>query len=435
MGLKRTLTLFGAVMLVVGNVVGAGIFTTSGILSGYIEHPGAFIGIWVVGGILTMAGALTYAELGAMFPRAGGDYQFLKEAYSPLAGFVLGWLNFWVISPGSIAALSIAFVSYLPDFNPGGAEFVDKGLAVVVIVVLSLANYRSMRFASGAQSIITMGSLVLLGGMIVGGVVFGDGRMENFLSDSNHLLSFGNILGPAMIAVLFTYSGWFAAAHVGSEVLQPGRNVPLALFVGTALVTVLYTGVHAIYLYAVPLSEMQGVTNVAQVAATKLFGTQVAVFVSVAVLLAIGSCINGTVMTGARVCFAMARDGVFWAPLGKVHPQYHTPHMAILIQGLLAIGFVTVGSFGKLLEYVVFAMLLSSMATGVAHLVLRVRRPELPRPYRTMGYPIVPLVFIAAYAWIAGAIALKSPATSAVGIGLALTSIPFYRWKKKRFGG
>jgi APA family basic amino acid/polyamine antiporter len=432
MGLQRSLTLFGAVMLVVGNVVGAGIFTTSGILASHIDHPAGFIFVWVVGGVLTIAGALTYAELGAMFPRAGGDYQFLKEAYNPMAGFIVGWLNFWVISPGSIAALSIAFVSYLPGLSSDNGTLLQKGLAMGVIAILSIVNYRSIRLASGAQSVITMGSLVLLAGLIVGGAAFGRGEIGNFSSNSAQLFSFGNVLGPAMIAVLFTYSGWFAAAYVGSEVKRPERNVPLALVVGTILVTVLYTGVNAAYLYALPLEEMRGATDVAQIAATRLFSSKVAVFVSMAVLLAIGSCINGTVITGSRVCYAMAEDGIFWTRLGKVHPRFNTPHMAILAQAVLAIGFVLIGSFGKLLEYVVFAMLLSSMATGIAHLVLRMRHPELPRPYRTIGYPVIPIVFVGTYAWIAVSIAVHSPGASALGLGLALTAIPFYVWKKKK---
>jgi APA family basic amino acid/polyamine antiporter len=419
-------------MLVVGNVVGAGIFTTSGILAGHIDNPVAFILVWVVGGLLTMTGALTYAELGAMFPRAGGDYQFLKEAYGPMAGFMIGWLNFWVISPGSIAALSIAFAGYVPGFSSEDGVLLQKGLAVGVIVLLSIINYRSIRLASSAQSVITMGSLVLLAGLIIGAAAFGDGDSGHFSSQSAGTFSFDNLLGPAMIAVLFTYSGWFAAAYVGSEVMRPNRNVPLALFIGTALVTVLYTGVNGAYLYALPLEDMRDATNVAQIAAARLFGAEVGILVSMAVLLALGSCINGTVMTGSRVCYAMAEAGLFWRRLGKVHPHFHTPHLAIVIQGLLAMVFALIGSFGKLLEYVVFAMLLSSMATGVAHLVLRKRHPQLSRPYRTIGYPVIPLVFVGTYAWIAVSIAIHNPGTSFLGLGLALTAVPFYLWKKRR---
>jgi APA family basic amino acid/polyamine antiporter len=171
---------------------------------------------------------------------------------------------------------------------------------------------------------------------------------------------------------------------------------------------------------------------VAQIAAARLFGAEVGILVSMAVLLAIGSCINGTVMTGSRVCYAMAEDGLFWRRLGKVHPHFHTPHLAIVIQGLLAMVFALIGSFGKLLEYVVFAMLLSSMATGVAHLVLRKRHPQLSRPYRTIGYPVIPLVFVGTYAWIAVSIAIHNPGTSFLGLGLALTAVPFYLWKKRR---
>ncbi len=430
MSLPRILTLFGAIMLVVGNVVGAGIFTTSGMLAAELNNPVSFLMVWILGGLLTVTGALTYAELGAMFPRAGGDYQFLKEAYGSWAGFLIGWLSFWVISPGSIAALSIAFVGYLPGVSFGNGEMTPKLLAVAVVVALSFVNCRSTRLASSTQSIVTVGSLILLAGLVVGGAIAGKGDVQHF-APAQDGISF-TVPGSAMIAVLFTYSGWFAAAYVGSEVKNPGRNVPLSLFLGTVIVTVLYTGVNAIYVYAMPLSEMGGTTNVAQVVAVRLFGTHVAIGVSIAILLAIGSCINATVMTGARVCYAMAEDGLLPSRLKAVHPRYSTPYVAIIVQAMLAIGLVALGTFDALLAYVVFAMLLSSLATGIAHIVLRIQRPSIFRPYRTMGYPAVPIVFIAAYGWIAVSIAVNSPGTSLLGLGLAFTGIPFFffwRWR------
>ena len=251
MSLPRSLSLFGAVMLVVGNVVGAGIFTTSGLLAAEIQHPLAFLAVWTLGGFLTLCGALTYAELGAMFPRAGGDYQFLKEAYGPLAGFLIGWLSFWIISPGSIAALSIAIVAYLPlaPSVPGPVW------AALIIVVLSLVNLRSTHLASSTQTVITVGSLLLLAGLVAGGFAAGAGSLSHFDADVSQSFS---IPGSAMVAVLFTYSGWFAAAYLGSEVKNPGRNVPLALLIGTVIVAILYVAINATYLYALPLREMQG---------------------------------------------------------------------------------------------------------------------------------------------------------------------------------
>ncbi|MCP4603922.1 MAG: amino acid permease [Proteobacteria bacterium] len=430
MSLPRSLTLFGAVMLVVGNVVGAGIFTTSGMLAGEVSHPAIFILVWIIGGGLTIIGALTYAELGAMFPRAGGDYQYLKEAYGPWAGFLLGWLSFWIISPGSIAALAIALVDYMPLLPFAGNEVASRLYAVTVVFCLSALNYRSTKMASSTQSVVTVGSLILLAGLVSLGFAVGDGDPAHFSAGISQSFSITDIPGSAMIAVFFTYSGWFAAAYVGSEVDRPGRNVPLALIIGTLIVTVFYTGVNAVYLYALPLSEMKlaSETNVAQMAATQLFGPSVAAAISIAIILAIASCINGTVLTGARICYAMGEDGVFWSRLKTVHPKFHTPHVAVAVQGILSCALVLLGTFGELLACVVFAMMLSSIATGAAHVVLRIRKPDIQRPYRTIGYPLVPIVFVAAYTWFAASIAMAKPTTSLIGLGMALTGIPFYLW-------
>jgi APA family basic amino acid/polyamine antiporter len=237
-----------------------------------------------------------------------------------------------------------------------------------------------------------------------------------------------------MIAVIFTYSGWFASAYVGSEVRRPGRNVPLSLLVGTLIVTALYTAVNAVYLYALPLAEMRGATNVAELAASRLFAAPIAVPLAVAIVLAIAGCVNASVMTGARICFAMARDRVFFGRLGAVHPRHGTPHAAILVQALISGVLVAIGTFEEILGYVVFAMLLTSMGAGVSLFVLRVKRRDAERPYKTSGYPVVPAVFILTYAAIAAAIAWDQPWTSLIGVGLALTGVPFYFIWRKRIG-
>lgn len=430
--LPRSMSLFDAVMLVVGNVVGAGIFTTSGLLAGEISCPLMFLLVWVIGGLLTLTGALTYAELGAMFPRAGGDYQFLKEAYGSWAGFLVGWLNFWIISPGSIAALSLAIVNYLPGFETAGSDIVAPLTAVCLVLGLSFINYRSTKLATYAQSMITVGSLVLLVALVVGGAIWGRGNWAHFNAAPENPCSLLDIPGSAMIAVLFTYSGWFCASYVGSEVKRPGKYVPLALLLGTLIVSVTYVAINAIYVFALPMEEMAGKTNIAQVAADRLFGPSVGIAVSAAIVLAIASCINATVMTGARICYAMAADGVFFAKLKAVHPVYRTPHVAIAVQAVLAVLLVLLGTFSTLLTSVVFAMLLTSAATGIAHLVLRAKRPTAERPYRTLAAPVIPIVFVAAYGFIAVSVAVSDPKTSLIGLALGLTGVPFFFWWRKR---
>jgi len=428
--LRRNLTLRNAIMLVVGNVVGAGIFTTSGFLAGELSHPLVLLGVWVAGGLLTLCGALTYAELGSMFPRAGGDYQFLKEAYGPLAGFLLGWLSFWVISPGSIAALAIALAGHLPGL--GEQPELQRLIGIGVIALVSWINFRGVRLAGNTQDVVTAGSLLLLLGLVIGGFALGTGSAANFAAMADPTDGPALMSGSAMIAVIFTYSGWFASAYVGSEVRRPARNVPLSLLVGTLVVTALYTAVNAVYLYALPLAEMRGATNVAELAASELFAAPIAIPLAVAIVLAIAGCVNASAMTGARICFAMARDKVFFARLGAVHDEHGTPHAAILIQALISGVLVAIGTFEQILGYVVFAMLLTSMAAGVALFVLRVKRPDAERPYKTTGYPVVPAIFVLTYAAIATAIAWDNPRSAAIGLGLAATGVPFYFvWRRR----
>lgn len=434
MSLARSLTLFGAITLVVGNVVGAGIFTTAGLLASEVQSPAAFLLVWVLGGLLTASGALTYAELGAMFPRAGGDYQYLKEAYGSLAGFLLGWLNFAVIMPGSIAGLAVALVGHLPLPDALSNDIARKALAVLLVAALTGANVRGLRAASRIQNAVTVGTVALLALLIVGGALAGGGNADNFRFAAGVGPQPLRIPGSAMIAVFFTYAGWFAAAYVGSEVERPERNVPLALVVGTLVITALYTAVNAIYLFSVPLAEMRGASNVAELAAGVLFPAAVAPFVAVAIVLAIAGCTNATVMTGARVCYAMAVDGLLWSGLGRVHDRYRTPHVALAVQGLIAAVLIALGTFDSLVSYVVFAMVLASTATGVAQIVLRIRRPDLPRPYRTFGYPVVPIVFVGAYAWVAISIVVDRPETSCLGLAMVLSGVPFYFFWRSRSG-
>lgn len=429
MPLKRQLGLFDATILVVGNVVGAGIFTTSGLLAQELPHPWLFIIIWAIGGVLTLAGALTYAEMASALPYAGGDYQFLKAAYGHWAGFLLGWLCFWVIFPGSIAALSIALIKYIQVFLPTGGQILEKIMAISVIFLLSLINYRGIRLGASAQNLFTLGNLFILFGFIALGLIVGKGNWEN-LQPGTIYIPFSKLFGLGMIAVIFTYSGWFASAYIGSEIKNPGKNLPLSLIIGTCIVTLFYTLINLTYLYATPISGLKNTINVAEKAAVALFDPRFAYLISMAIILAISASINATILTGARIYYAMAKDNTFLKCLGKAHPYYYTPYVAIITQAVLSIVFVILGSFKELLSYVVFAMLLSSIATGSAHFVLRLKKPDLPRAYYTWGYPFTPLLFIGFYIWIAWQIFWSRPYTSILGLGIAFSGVPFYVYRK-----
>lgn len=427
MSLKRELSLSDAILLVVGNVVGAGIFTTSGFLAGELPQPTLFIAIWVLGGILTLCGACTYAELSAIFPLAGGDYHYLKAAFGGWAGFLLGWTNFWIIGPGSSAALSLALVSYLKPLLPMTSGM-GSLTAAACILAFSLINFRGIRPGGTTQDLITSGTIILLIVMVLGGFAFGQGSLGNFTAMTPDNGSWRLLFSSPMIAVIFTYSGWFASAQIGGEVRDPERNLPRSLIMGTLSVMALYTAINLLYLYAVPLTTMKGAENVAQLAMSRLFNPHLAVLVSIPITLAIAASINANIMTGARVCYAMARDGRFWAPFGRLHRRHNTPHLAILAQSVIALLLVVLGNFAQLLSYVVLPMMLSSVAAGIALFVLRRREPHLKRPYRTMGYPVVPLVFILSYSLIALEIGRTNILTSLLGICITLSGLPFYLW-------
>lgn len=435
MSFQRKLNLFDATMLVVGNVVGAGIFTTAGFLAGELANPWLFTGIWIIGGLLTLCGALTYAEMTGMFPRSGGDYLFLKAAYGPWAGFLLGWICFWIINPGSIAVLSIALVKYLTGFFGYPGVIGEKLMALAVVVFFSIVNFRGVRLTGTTHNLWTMGSLAILLIFIIGGLASGKGDWRHITGSGIGIFPMSKLLGPAMIAVIFSYSGWFVTAYIGDEVKRPERNLPLSLVLGTVIVIVLYTAINAVYLYAIPVENLKGIINVGQVAGERLLSSSFVQIITLAIVLAVAASINATVLAGARLSYAIAKDNLFWSYFEKLHARYGTPHAALLVQAILACLYVVVDTFENLLSAVVFIMLLSSVGSGMAHLILRRRRPLLERPYRTWGYPFVPMFFIITYLYIAVQIFMSSPVRSVLGIVITISGIPFYLYAIRREGG
>lgn len=435
-GLEQTLSRLDAVMIVVGNVVGVGIFTTTGFIAADLPDARMIMGVWLFGGLLTLLGALTYGELGAAFPHAGGDYVYLREAYGPLAGFLVGWMGFFIINPGSIAALSLGLAEYLLPLAvrdvAGLSPVIPKLIAVSAILLFTWINVLSVRWASRAQNLV--GGLNLMAIVLVLGLgfVLGSGSWEHFNFHSQSV-SVGDLFGPAMISVFFTYSGWFVSAYVASEIKEPQKTLPQSLIISSVIVTFLYAMVNVFYIYALPIPEMKSVVDIARRASEATLGSEISVLISLTIILAILGSLNSVILTAPRIYFAMAGDGLFPSAFGKVHPRYRTPHLSIVIQTALSCVMVLVGSFYQLLSYAVFFMLVSSVATAVGVFVIRQRKSPPDLPYKVWGYPFTPLVFAVSYAWIACRIFLRDPVNAVIGICITLSGIPFFiTWRKRK---
>ena len=445
--LVRGLGTWDATSITVGSVIGTGIFLTTADIARVLPHPGLILLVWVAGGLVTLAGALTYGELGAMFPRAGGAYVYLKEAYGPLWGFLYGWVAFLVIMCGGIAALSVGFAEYLGAFLPffstknvlfavslGGWSWSVSGgqvAAVVTIAFLSAVNYAGLREGAGLQNVVTVikiGSILALGllGLVVPAPVAP--ALFASLPDTGLLAS----LGVAMIAVFWTFDGWYGAASMAGEMRTPERSLPRGLVAGTLIVTALYVLLNLAYLRALPVEAMGGSERIAEAAAGALFGPLGSRLVSLAVLISTFGCLSATILYAARIYLPMAEDGLFFRSLARVHPRFRTPGACILAQGLWSGLLALSGTYEQLYTYSTFAVVFFYGATGAAVLVLRRSRPEASRPYRVWGYPFVPAAFVlVSLAFVANTL-LERPTQALAGLGLMALGLPAYAWWRAR---
>jgi APA family basic amino acid/polyamine antiporter len=431
--LSRRLGRFDSIMMMVGIVIGSGIFLTTGIMARSIPSPTLILLAWLVGGAITLTGAVTFAELGAAMPQAGGQYVYLREAYGPLAGFLFGWILFLISMGGSIAALAVGFAEYLGYFLP---SLSGKVVAVGVIVLLSAFNYIGVGLGKSIQNIFTvakigaMAAFIILG-LTVGRVIEIDWTL-NPQGAASASLWVG--FGVAIIAVQWAFDGWHNVTYIAGEIKDPRRNLPVALVAGTLIITALYLLINYVYLLALPMNEMAGVVRIAERSSTALFGGATAGLISAAVLISIFGALNGAIFAAPRVYYAMARDRVFFQKVGQVHPRFGTPAFAILLQCLWAGALALTGTYEQLFTYVVFVTLTFWIAAVAAVFVLRRRRPDMPRPYRTPGYPVVPAVFIAATAAILINTLFARPVESLAGLGLTLLGIPVYYYWRNRSG-
>jgi APA family basic amino acid/polyamine antiporter len=413
-------------MLVVSSVIGVGIFLTPGGVAAELPDARFFLLAWLVGGLLSLAGALANAELGAMFPRAGGDYVYVSEAYHPLAGFLVGWLSFFVVYAGTIATLAAGFAEGLGAFVSLESDLSRVPVALALIALTSWVNYRGVRSGATFNNVTAWLKIAALAALAIGGWFFlapaATPAAEASAASGLGLAAFGLAHSP----VLFTYLGWNAPVYVASEIRDPGRNVPGALFLGLAICTALYLVLNGLYLRALSIGGLAGDERAAESAAMVLFGSLGGTLVAALILLSIVGCLNATILVGPRIAYAMALDGYFFRGTERVHHRQETPHVAILVQAVTAgLLVIVLRRFPSLLDYTTFAILLAAMASTGALYALRRKRPELRRPYRAWGYPFVPAAYFAANAAIALALIWGRPLECAVAVAVTATGLPF----------
>ncbi len=452
--LVRQLGLFDSTMVMMGIVIGSGIFLTTGIMAKSIPSAPLILFAWIVGGLLTFTGALTYAELGAAMPEAGGQYVYLKEAYGPLAGFLFGWILFLVYMTGGIAGLALAFSEYtghlFPPLSTHNILFsfdinlfqkpltyslsAGQLIGVGIIAFLSLCNFLGVGFGKRIQNFITVIKIGTICAIIILGFALGKSTINDFslnpggISLSQLIIGFG----VALVAVSWAFDGWNNVNFVAGEIKNPGKNLPKALFLGTAGITLLYVLVNYIYLCALPIPEMEGVVRIAEKATTSLFGTSTGIFISLAVIVSTFGALNGSILTGPRVYYAMAKDRLFFKQISKVHPKFHTPASAIFLQALWASFLTVLGSFEQIFTFAMFAAIAFWVAAAASVFTLRKKYPKMKRPYKTWGYPFIPALFIIACTGILINTFIEKTVESAAGIVLVLLGIPvYYYWKRK----
>jgi len=432
--LPRVLGPISIMGIVVGTMIGSGIFIVPSAMAAGLRHPLLMLSVWVVGGVLSFFGALSMSELGATYPQAGGMYVYLREAYGHLVAFLFGWTLFLVIDAGSMATLAVAFSSkYLPQFvRLSPAE--TKIVAILLIFALAVVNFLGVKWGALVQNLFTIIKLAALIFLIVVVFAFAKGNASNFVTPAPGAAA-GNVAGAfgiAMVAALWAFKGWEVATFSAGETRNPQKNLPLGIFVGTLLVIALYLGANLAYLYAFPVEAVAASSRIASDAMNFAIGPLGATFIAVAILFSITGACNGHLLTGPRVYFAMARDGVFFKNVARLHHRFLTPYFAILAVCLWASILCISGTFEQLFTYVVFGLWIFFGLTVGAVMILRRKRPDLPRPYKTWGYPVTPVLFIAAALYISINSLINTFWNSFIGLAIILLGIPAYFYWRSR---
>jgi APA family basic amino acid/polyamine antiporter len=428
---------FTAACLLVSNVIGSGIFTTTGFLARDLGDPVLILSLWIFGALLALAGALSYSELGAALPEAGGEYVYIRRSYGLFVGFLSGWTSFTIGFGAAIAAAAVSFASYFLRVFPLGSEtgVVAKLLALGLIWTLTVVHVAGVGPGGLLQRLLTVlkvGAIFLL---IIGALLFGNGSWENLqVMDPSMAPGFGTVL-VSLIFITYTYSGWNAAAYIAGEITNPGRNLPRSMIWGTLFVGLVYVVLNTVYCYALPVTALaqEPVLPVAEKVSVALFGPMAARFVAVVLCLSIAGAASAMVWAGPRVYYAMARDGVFPRIFAKTRDESGTPGKSIILQSVWVTLLVVSGTFEQLVIYSGFALAVFSALAVAAVIVLRRCNPDLTRPYRVPLYPLVPLFYIAVSVLIVTHTAIGRPTESLLAAATVLAGAPLYLLKRVCF--
>jgi APA family basic amino acid/polyamine antiporter len=434
--LARVLGLFSIIGIIVGAMIGSGIFINPAKVARDVGTPELMLLVWIVGGMLSFFGALAVSELAAAYSQAGGIYIYLREAYGPLVAFLFGWTLFLVIESGTIATLAVGFSSlYLPYFFQLTA-LQTKVVAISLIAILAAVNILGVRKGAFLMNFLTSIKFIGLIGVCAVVFLFAGGSAANFVSAGPAAPAGGGLpgrFGVALVAALWAYKGWEASTYSAGEVRNPQRTIPLGLFIGTLAVVFLYILANLAYLYVFPAPRMAASGRIAADVMQAAVGPLGASVVTLIILLSMAGTANGHILTTPRVFYAMARDGLFFKGVAKVHPRYLTPWVSIaMLSGWAALLSLS-GTFEQLFSYVIFGFWIFMGLTVAGVIILRRKRPDLPRPYRTWGYPLTPFLFILSSVYLTVNSLVRTFRNSAIGLGLITMGIPVYFfWKRRR---
>ena len=429
--LKRVLSLTDATMINVGGILGSGIFMVPATVALYTLSSSLFFLAWIVGGIISLFGALSVAELGSSMPEAGGQYVFLNKAYGPIWGFLYGWTAVAVINTASIAAVAMAFSEYLSFFFTLNS-FEVKSIAIISILSLTIINIVDVKSGAKFQNLFTYAKITAIGIIIFLGLFLGDGSSSNFipiLTDK----SFSSLVGPlglAMVAVLWTFDGWIFVTYVAGEVKNPGKNIPLSIILCMIIILSIYLTLNYVLVYILGFDRMIGSELVMSDAASIFLGSKGATIVTIVILISLIGANNGFILTSARINYAMAKDGLFFKQAAKIHKKFKSPTNALVMQCVWSSLLTLTGTFNQLITYIIFASWIFYAMSAGAVIILRKKLPNLKRPYRTPLYPWIPIIFILFAIFLTINTILEAPRDAAIGALLILAGLPFYRYWK-----
>jgi APA family basic amino acid/polyamine antiporter len=446
-GLVRTLGLWDVTAITAGTILGSAIFVAAAFVPREVPHPTLALLLWVAGGLIAIAGALTYAELGTMFPKAGGQYEYLKQAFGPLWGFLFGWTSLIAIQAGANAYLGMAFGEYLGAFlpffstthtiasipvGPWTWEPNTTQLAgVSAIAVLSIVNYFGTKQGAAVQGALTAIKLLSVAGLIGFGLL----APANVSPQWTAPLPSGNLLaamGLAIVAVLGSFDGWYQATLSAGEIKRPERNLPLGMIGGTVLIGVVYLLVNLVYFRALPLPELGASARIGEQATTALLGPTAGRLLAAAVLVSTFGCLSSAIIGASRLGLPMSEDAPAFRWMSRIHPRHKTPTASIVTLGVWSMLLVLSGSYEQLFQYSLFSSFIFHVITGLALFHLRRQRPDARRPYRVAGYPWVPALFVVAMTGLVLNTLYERPVQSLLGVGLVALGVPFFRWRGAR---